>query len=75
VPYPQDNIDQNGGVFQGPIYAQYEIPNNPAAFVTSSWVQNNTTQYLGSQGYMRVGNGIAVDSSGQIISIDSGVIV
>jgi len=75
VPYPQDTIDQNGGVFEGPIYAQYEIPNNPAAFVTQGWVQNNLTAYLSSNGYMRAGNGINIDSFGEIASIDSGLIV
>lgn len=38
VPYPQDDITQQGGVFEGAIYSQYEIPNNPAAFVTVGWV-------------------------------------
>lgn len=75
VPYPQDSITQNGGVFEGPIYAQYEIPNNPAAFVTSSWTQNNMVQYLELQGYMRAGNGIQISSDGNIITIDSGLIV
>ena len=39
VPYPQDDITQQGGVFEGPIYAQYEIPNTPTAFVTAYWVE------------------------------------
>jgi hypothetical protein len=64
-----------GGTFEGPIYAQYEVPNNPAAFVTSSWVQSNLVQYLELQGYMKAGNGINIDSNGQVIGIDSGVIV
>ena len=75
VPYPMDSITQQGGVFEGPIYAQYEIPNNPAAFVTSSWVQDNMVQYLELQGYMRAGNGIQISGDGEIIQIDSGVVV
>jgi hypothetical protein len=75
VPYPMDTITQNGGVFEGPIYAQYEIPNNPAAFVTSSWVQNSVSQYLESQGYMRAGNGITISNNGEIIQIDSGLVI
>ena len=75
TPFPQDTITQQGGVFEGAIYAQYEIPNNPAAFVTSSWVQDNLVAYLELQGYMRAGNGIAIDSEGQITGVDSGVIV
>ena len=75
VPFPQDTITQMGGTFEGPIYAQYEIPNNPAAFVTNSWVQNNMVEYLELQGYMRAGNGITIDSSGQIVGIDSGLVV
>jgi hypothetical protein len=74
VPYPQDTIDQNGGVFEGPIYAQYEIPNNPAAFVTSSWTQTNMVQYLELQGYMKAGNGITISGDGEIIQIDSGIV-
>ena len=75
VPYPEDTINQHGGVFEGPIYAQYEIPNNPAAFVTSSWVHDNMVQYLELQGYMRAGNGIQISGDGEIIQIDSGVVV
>lgn len=75
VPFPQDTITQNGGVFEGPIYAQYEIPNNPAAFVTSSWVQNNMVQYLELQGYMKAGNGITISGDGEIIAIDSGLVI
>jgi len=75
VPYPEDTIDQNGGVFQGAIYAQYEIPNNPAAFVTVGWVQNNLVAYLTGNGYMRAGNGVQLDSNGEILSIDSGLLV
>ena len=75
VPYPMDSITQQGGVFEGPIYAQYEIPNNPAAFVTSSWVQDNMVQYLDLQGYMRAGTGIQISGDGEIIQIDSGVVV
>ena len=75
VPYPDDTIDQNGGVFQGAIYAQYEIPNNPAAFVTVAWVQDNLVAYLTGQGYMRAGNGVQLDLNGEILSIDSGLIV
>ena len=75
VPYPDDTIDQNGGVFQGPIYLQAEVPNNPAAFVTVGWVQDNLVAYLTGQGYIRAGNGVQRDINGEILSIDSGLIV
>lgn len=75
VPYPQDTIDQNGGVFEGAIYAQYLIPNNPAAFVTVGWVQDNLVAYLSQEGYMKAGNGVQLDANGQILSIDSGLLV
>lgn len=42
VPYPQDDITQQGGVFEGPIYGSYEIPTSPTAFVTAYWVQEIT---------------------------------
>jgi hypothetical protein len=70
-----DTITQQGGVFEGAIYAQYEIPNNPAAFVTVGWVEDNLVAYLSGQGYMRAGNGVQLDSNGQILSIDSGLLV
>ena len=70
-----DSITQQGGVFEGAIYAQYEIPNNPAAFVTVGWVQDNLVAYLTGQGYMRAGNGVTLNLDGQILSIDSGLIV
>lgn len=75
VPYPMDSITQNGGVFEGPIYAQYLIPNNPAAFITVGWFNDNLTAYLTDNGYMREGNGVTIDSNGQIVALDSGLIV
>ena len=75
VPYPMDTITQNGGVFEGAIYAQYLIPNSPAAFVTVQWVQDNLVGYLTQNGYMRAGNGVQLDSNGEILSIDSGLLV
>lgn len=75
VPYPQDTITQNGGIFEGPIYAQYEIPNSPAAFVTAGWVQDNMVTYLDSNQFIRSGNGVELNSDYQILSIDSGLIV
>jgi hypothetical protein len=75
VPFPEDNIDQNGGVFEGPIYAQYEIPNNPAAFITVGYFQDQLVAYLVGEGYMRSGNGVQIDANGEILSIDSGLLV
>jgi hypothetical protein len=75
TPFPEDTIDQNGGVFQGPIYAQYLIPNNPAAFITVGWFQDQLVAYLTQEGYMKAGNGIQLDVNGEILSIDSGLIV
>ena len=66
----------NGGVLQGAIYAQYEIPNNAAAFVTKSWVENLVQTYLAEQGYMRSGDGVTIDSNtGRITSISDALIV
>jgi hypothetical protein len=76
VPYPQDDITQQGGVFEGPIYAQYEIPNNEAAFVTKKWVEDNLVTYLIQNGYMRQGDGVTIDPvTSEIVGIDSGLIV
>ena len=75
VPYPQDNITQQGGVFEGPIYAQYIVPNNSAAFITVGYFQEQLVAYLAQNGYTRAGNGITLDSNNEIISIDSGLVV
>ena len=75
TPFPEDTIDQNGGVFEGAIYAQYLIPNNPAAFVTVGWVQDNLVAYLTGNGYIKAGNGVQLNSDGQILAIDSGLLV
>ena len=75
TPFPQDTITQQGGVFEGPIYLQAEVPNNPAAFVTVGWVEDNLVAYLTGQGYMRAGNGVQLDINGEILSIDSGLLV
>jgi hypothetical protein len=70
-----DNITQQGGVFEGPIYAQYLIPNDPSAFITVGWFNDQLVGYLDSMGYMRAGNGVQLDSNFQVISIDSGLLV
>ena len=75
TPYPEDNINEYGGIFQGPIYAQYEIPNSDTAFVTKGWVDNTVFTYLSQNGYARAGNGVQLDSNYEITAIDSGLIV
>jgi hypothetical protein len=75
TPFPQDTITQQGGVFEGAIYAQYEIPNNTAAFITVGYFQEQLVAYLSQNGYTRAGNGITLDSNNEIISIDSGLVV
>jgi hypothetical protein len=75
VPYPQDSITQQGGVFEGPIYSKYLIPNNDAAFITVGWFNDHLVGYLDQQGYMKSGNGVTLNSDGQVLSIDSGLLV
>ena len=75
VPFPVDAIDQNGGVFTGPIYAQYEIPNNPSAFITVGYFDSQLGAYLTSESYIRAGNGINIDPDGLVTSIDCGILV
>lgn len=75
VPYPMDTITQQGGVFEGEIYAQYDIPNNPAAFITVGYFNDNLVAYLDGEGYIKAGNGVVIDSNGQIASLDSGLII
>jgi len=45
VPYPAPAIGPEGGVFIGPIYGNYEIPDDPIAFVTVEWVENYVASY------------------------------
>ena len=75
TPFPQDTITQQGGVFEGAIYAQYDIPNNPAAFITVGWFNEQLVAYLGDNGYMKSGNGVVLNSDGEIASLDSGLVV
>jgi len=75
VPYPMDTITQQGGTFEGAIYAQYVIPNNPAAFITVGWFNDELVGYLTDNGYMKQGNGITLNPQGQIASVDSGLLV
>jgi hypothetical protein len=74
TPFPQDSIDQNGGIFQGAIYAQYEIPNNPAAFVTAGWFETALETYLSEKGYARAGADVTLNSEGEIIGINSSIV-
>jgi hypothetical protein len=62
-------------VFEGPIYAQYLIPNNDAAFITVGWFNDQLSAYLAQNAYMRAGNGVTLDSNGEVLTIDSGLIV
>ena len=76
VPYPMDSITQQGGVFEGAIYAQYEIPNNDAAFVTVGWVKAYLAGVLAQDGYIRAGQGTTIEpETANIFSIDSGLVV
>ena len=75
VPYPMDTITQQGGVFEGPIYAQYLVPNNDAAFITVGWFNDQLVAYLDQNGYVKAGNGVTLNSDGQILSLDSGLLV
>jgi hypothetical protein len=70
-----DNITQQGGVFEGPIYSQYLIPNDPSAFITVGYFNEQLVAYLNSMGYVRAGNGVQLDSNFQVIAIDSGLLV
>jgi hypothetical protein len=70
-----DTITQQGGVFEGAIYSQYDIPNNPAAFITVGWFNEQLVAYLGDNGYMKSGNGVVLNSDGEIASLDSGLVV
>lgn len=76
IPTADGTMTTNGGVFQSPIYAQYEVPNNGSAFVTKSWVESLLSDYLTQQGYMRAGDGVTIDpTEGYITSIQSSLIV
>ena len=75
TPFPVDTITQQGGVFEGAIYAQYEIPNNPAAFITVGWFNDELVGYLTDNGYIQQGNGVTLNPQGQVASIDSGLLV
>jgi hypothetical protein len=74
VPFPTDVIDQNGGVFENAIYAQYDIPNNPAAFVTVGWVNGAVTAYLQDNAYVRSGAGVTINEASEISLIDCGTL-
>ena len=74
VPYADNTISQTGGVFEGPVYAQYEVPNNPLALVTRGWVDENLIAFLKQKKYVKGGAGVLLDADGNITSIDSGLI-
>ena len=46
VPYPLNTISDQGGIFYGPIYAEYPIPNDPRAFITVGWLMDNSGPFL-----------------------------
>ena len=75
VPFPQDNITQQGGVFDGAVYLNYEIPNNPLAAVTVGYVEGALQAYLTDNSYLTAGNGVTADTAGNITIIDSGLVI
>lgn len=75
TPYPENSVDQNGGTYNGPIYAQYPVPNNPIAFTTVGAVAAQIAQYLQANNYTVSGNGVNVGPNGQIVSFDCGTLV
>lgn len=72
-PQPEDTINTTGGTFDGPIYANYEIPVTANAFVTVGWTQSQISTFLASNAYIKAGPGIVLDSQGVITGIDSGL--
>ena len=46
VPYPLNTVSDQGGIFYGPIYAEYPIPDDPRAFVTIGWFEDNAGAYF-----------------------------
>lgn len=74
VPFPDSYIDQQGGVFDGAVYLNYEIPNNPLAAVTVGYVDNVLQAYLTDNFYLTAGNGVESRLDGNITRIDSGLV-
>lgn len=75
VPFPDNVIDQQGGVFQGAVYLNYEIPNNPLAAITVGYFDSELSAFLTDNSYLTAGNGILADTTGNITSIDSGLVI
>jgi len=74
TPFPQDSVNQNGGIIQGAIYAQYDIPNNPAAFITKGWFEEQLAAYLSEKGYARAGADVTLNAEGEITNINSSIV-
>jgi hypothetical protein len=75
VPFPEDVIDQQGGVFDGAVYLNYEIPNNPLAAITVGYFDSQLKAYLTDNSFLTAGNGVSADTLGNITSIDSGLVI
>ena len=74
VPFPDNVIDQQGGIFDGAVYLNYEVPSNPLAAITRGFFYENLPKYLFDNFYMTAGNGVSIDTVGNITSIDPGII-
>lgn len=74
VPFPDDYIDQQGGIFEGPVYLNYDIPNNPLAAVTRGFFDTQLPAYLSANDYLTSGNGVTIDAAGNIVRIDPGLV-
>jgi hypothetical protein len=82
VPYPE-MFPSQGGTFSGAIYADYEIPAAPNAFVTAQWVADRINQQgipdtiLTAKGSLVVATGnstpaeLTVGIEGEFLKVDS----
>jgi len=83
VPYPEQYMPFEGGIFTGPIYAGYPIPNDQNAFVTVQWVEDRLSQegiqptILTAKGSIIAATGpstpaeLTVGSDGEFLKVDS----
>jgi len=74
VPFPDNTIDNQGGVFDGAVYLNYTIPNNPLAAINVGYFDSKLKAYLADNFFIKAGNGISTDAAGNITRIDPGLV-
>lgn len=72
IPYAGGMMTVDGGTFTGPIYAEYDIPDEPNAFVTAEWVTERVESNVPKSLLSGKGSLITATAAGTPVELQAG---